>query len=170
VQVHELTNRYRAVTALDKVSLALTLGRVYLLVGLNGAGKTTLLGMLAGLARPTRGSVSIYGRPFSSLERPAQVVGACLDPIQLPSLRSGRQHLACLAAAAQLPRQRVEEVLDMAGLPAEVASRWADTAPESGAGRHARVVTGFGRYRSKFLVVRCCQRARCSRTPAFRAG
>ena len=127
VQVSGLTKRYRAVTALDEVSLELTAGRVYLLVGPNGAGKTTLLRVLAGLARPTRGSVSIHGRPFSSLQRPAHVLGACLDPIRLPALRSGRQHLACLATAAGLPRQRVDEVLDMAGLPAKVASRRAGT-------------------------------------------
>jgi ABC-2 type transport system ATP-binding protein len=127
VQARGLTKRYRAVTALDQVSLELTPGRVYLLVGPNGGGKTTLLRVLTGLARPTSGSVSIHGRPFSCLERPARVVGACLDPIRLPSLRSGRQHLACLAAAAGLPRQRVDEALDLVGLPAQVASRRAGT-------------------------------------------
>ena len=127
VQVRRLTKRYPTVTALDDVSLDLTAGRVHLLVGPNGAGKTTLLRVLVGMARPTAGSVSIHGRPFSSLERPALVVGASLDPIRLPSLRSGRQHLACLATAARLPRQRVDEVLDMVELAAPVASRRAGT-------------------------------------------
>jgi ABC-type multidrug transport system ATPase subunit len=64
VQVSGLGKRYRAATALDDVSLELAAGRVYLLVGPDGAGKTTLLRVLAGLARPTGGSVEILGRPF----------------------------------------------------------------------------------------------------------
>jgi len=127
VQLRGITKRYPSVTALDDVSLELSAGLVHLLVGPNGAGKTTLLRVLVGMARPTAGSASILGRPFSSLERPAHVAGACLDPIRLPGLRSGRQHLACLATAARLPRQRVDEVLDMVGLPPQVAARRAGT-------------------------------------------
>jgi len=78
--VSGLTKRYRTVTALDDVSLELAAGRVHLLVGPNGAGKTTLLRVLAGLARPTEGSVRILGRPFYSLQRPAQVVGGVPRP------------------------------------------------------------------------------------------
>jgi ABC-2 type transport system ATP-binding protein len=127
VHVSGLTKRYPPFTALDGVSLELKAGLVYLLAGPNGAGKTTLLRALVGMARPTMGSVTIHGRPFSSLKHPAHVVGACLDPIRLPSLRSGRQHLTCLATAARVPRGRVDEVLEMVGLPGGIANRRAGT-------------------------------------------
>ncbi|HWY70701.1 MAG TPA: ABC transporter ATP-binding protein [Terriglobales bacterium] len=47
--------------ALHDLSVTLLAGRVYGLLGENGAGKTTLLRIIAGLSRPTRGSVRILG-------------------------------------------------------------------------------------------------------------
>lgn len=49
--------------ALKDVSLAADPGACLALLGRNGAGKTTLLRILAGLSRPSRGSVSISGLP-----------------------------------------------------------------------------------------------------------
>ena len=48
-------------TALDGVDLTLEQGRIYGLVGNNGAGKTTLMRLIAGLALPTAGTVSLFG-------------------------------------------------------------------------------------------------------------
>lgn len=47
--------------ALHDLSVTLPPGRIYALLGENGAGKTTLLRIIAGLARPSRGSVRILG-------------------------------------------------------------------------------------------------------------
>lgn len=54
-----LTKRYGSTAALTGIDLDVKEGSVYGLVGPNGAGKTTLLGLLAGLIRPTAGSVHI---------------------------------------------------------------------------------------------------------------
>ena len=50
-----------AFNALDGVDLTLESGRIYGLVGNNGAGKTTLMRLIAGLALPTAGSLSLFG-------------------------------------------------------------------------------------------------------------
>jgi heme exporter protein A len=47
--------------ALREVAFTVASGSVVALLGRNGAGKTTLLRILAGLAKPSKGSVKIYG-------------------------------------------------------------------------------------------------------------
>jgi ABC-2 type transport system ATP-binding protein len=59
VETQGLTKRYGSTTALEAVALHVGADSVYGLVGPNGAGKTTLLGILAGLRRPSAGSVSL---------------------------------------------------------------------------------------------------------------
>ncbi len=61
VSVTDLTRRFGAKAALDSVSLELTRGVVYGLVGVNGAGKTTLIRHLLGLLKAESGSVRVFG-------------------------------------------------------------------------------------------------------------
>jgi ABC-2 type transport system ATP-binding protein len=61
IETHELSKRYRRVSALTDCTVTVPEGRVCGLVGPNGAGKTTLLRILAGLARQTAGTVSVLG-------------------------------------------------------------------------------------------------------------
>ena len=55
------TRSYGPVIALDGVSLDVPAGQLLGLLGPNGAGKTTLLQLLAGLRRPTSGTVELFG-------------------------------------------------------------------------------------------------------------
>ena len=65
--------RHGAVRALDDVGLGFDAGTVTALMGRNGAGKSTLLGLLAGLARPDRGTVRTAGTDPARL-RPRDVL------------------------------------------------------------------------------------------------
>ncbi|RYF70217.1 MAG: ATP-binding cassette domain-containing protein, partial [Comamonadaceae bacterium] len=47
--------------AVDDVTLQIEEGEFFGLLGPNGAGKTTLISMLAGLSRPTSGTISVRG-------------------------------------------------------------------------------------------------------------
>ena len=49
-------------TAIRNVSLQASLGELLLLLGPSGSGKTTLLTLIAGLIKPTGGTVSLFGR------------------------------------------------------------------------------------------------------------
>ncbi len=54
-----LSKRYGTAIALDRVDLQITRGSTYGLIGPNGAGKTTIISVLAGLRRPTAGTVTL---------------------------------------------------------------------------------------------------------------
>ena len=63
LEIENLTRRYMTRTAVDNVSLTLEAGRTYALLGPNGSGKTTLMKMIAGLTRPTSGTIRFEGEP-----------------------------------------------------------------------------------------------------------
>ncbi len=116
VEAVELTKRYGDVIAVDHLTFRVREGAVTGFLGPNGAGKTTTLRMVLGLARPTSGYATVYGRPYRELEDPPRTVGANLEISGAHPGRSGRNHLRSLAAMAGLPRSRVEEVLRLVDL------------------------------------------------------
>jgi heme exporter protein A len=66
VQATSLERRFGALRALRGVSLSVFPGECHLVVGPNGAGKSTLLRLLAGLARPSAGSIHLEGRALTA--------------------------------------------------------------------------------------------------------
>jgi ABC-2 type transport system ATP-binding protein len=116
VRAESLTKRFGGVVAVDDLSFELEQGTITGFLGPNGAGKTTTLRMLLGLARPTSGRASLFGRPYAELAEPSRRVGAILEATDFHPGRSGRDHLRMLAEAVDLPRSRVEEVLRLVEL------------------------------------------------------
>ena len=72
VAAHNLSRRYgsgeAAVTALDSVNIGFGAGRFAAVMGASGSGKSTLLHLLAGLDRPTSGTVVLDGSDLGSLD------------------------------------------------------------------------------------------------------
>lgn len=110
VETSGLVKRYGPTVALDGVDLRVAAGSVYGLVGPNGAGKSTLLGVLAGLRRPTAGTVRV------GVDR--RRVAVMPDTPRFDPWLTAREvvDLAGRLAAAELPGDRVDEALGQVGL------------------------------------------------------
>ncbi|MBP5855715.1 ABC transporter ATP-binding protein [Marivibrio halodurans] len=77
LNIEQVTKRFGAVVAVDRVNIAIRTGEFFSLLGPSGCGKTTLLRMLAGFETPDEGEVYIDGVPMSGVSphvRPTNMV------------------------------------------------------------------------------------------------
>ncbi len=123
LEVCGLTKTFGPVTAVREVSFRAPAGQVTGLLGPNGSGKTTTLRVTLGLVRPTAGTVLIGGLAYRNLPRPRRSVGAMLEATGFHPGRRARDHLRVLAAAADVPDRRVDEVLGQVGLSEDAGRR-----------------------------------------------
>ena len=123
VEVRDLTKRFGTFTAVDALTFTVEPGRITGFLGPNGAGKTTTLRMLLGLVHPSSGTATIDGRDYRELDHPQSMVGSALEATNFHPGRSGRDHLRVLAAAGGLPESRVDELLELTGIPAAARKR-----------------------------------------------
>lgn len=81
MSVSRLSVAYGAIGALDDVSVDVDRGEIVSIIGANGAGKSTLLRTVAGLLRPTAGTITFKGKEITR-ERPDRIVrqGICMVP------------------------------------------------------------------------------------------
>ena len=81
IKITGLTKRFGNLTAVDRVTLEVPEGSVFGFLGANGAGKTTTLRMIAGLARPTSGSIEVAGVPSTAgTDYRRQIGYLCQEP------------------------------------------------------------------------------------------
>ena len=67
LQVRNVTRRFGGLTAVNKVSLALTTGEIRALIGPNGAGKTSLFNLITGVLPCSSGQIEFKGRRIEHL-------------------------------------------------------------------------------------------------------
>lgn len=117
LDIRSLHKHYGAVRALDGIDLKVHEGTIYGFIGPNGAGKTTAIRILAGLIRPTAGSVHLGGLDLrADRVRAAQGLRTLVEvPAFYPGL-SGRENLAVFARLARAERGEVDRLLEAVGL------------------------------------------------------
>jgi putative ABC transport system ATP-binding protein len=131
IQIRELRKAYPLeageVVAVDRVNLEVVPGEFVAIVGRSGSGKTTLLNLLAGIDRPTSGSVRVAGADVGRLSESGlavwrgREVGLVFQFFQLlPTLTVAENVVLPMDFAKTIPAQhrraRADELLDRVGI------------------------------------------------------
>ena len=122
----EVTRQYKGASspAVDAVSFEVSEGAVCMLLGTSGSGKTTLLRMVNRLIEPTAGAIFIDGKNILE-ENPIELrrrIGYVIQQVGLFPHMNVAENIRVTADIAggwsrQKMNQRVDELLDLVGLP-----------------------------------------------------
>jgi ABC-2 type transport system ATP-binding protein len=123
IEVTGVRKRFGPTRALDGLTFSVLPGQVTGFVGPNGAGKSTTMRVILGLDAADGGTALLSGQPYRTLRHPLSHVGALLDAAALQPSRSARNHLLWLAHSQGLGSQRVDEVVEAAGLQSAIRRR-----------------------------------------------
>jgi putative ABC transport system ATP-binding protein len=85
---------------LTEVNIAVAPGESLAVTGPSGSGKSSLLALLAGLAEPTAGEISLDGKPLAGVAGPAQGVAIVLQGYGLVPLLTAAENLEVALRAA----------------------------------------------------------------------
>jgi ABC-type multidrug transport system ATPase subunit len=117
--VVNLVKQFGRFAALRGVNAEFDTGKFHVILGDNGAGKTTLLRALAGLAHPTRGTISILGK---NPHEACREIGYMAHPSLLYDEMSGMENLRYFARLYDIAGDsRCQEVIRSVGLDPELA-------------------------------------------------
>ena len=117
LETDHLTKVYGQKQAARDVNLHMKEGQIYGLIGRNGAGKTTIMRMVSGLARPTAGSYSLFGKTGIAMRKMLKNVGVLIEQPGLYPKLSAYENLKikCIGMGIR-PDGYVENLLETVGL------------------------------------------------------
>ncbi len=116
ITVRNLMKSHGRTLVLDELTFDVVPGKVTGFLGPNGSGKSSTIRIMLGLDKPDSGVAWINGSPMRNRSRPLHEVGFFLDADYVHPSRNPRTHLRALAASNGIPKQRVDEVIEMVGL------------------------------------------------------
>ena len=114
LRTDNLTKRFGAKCALNKVNMQIEKGEIYVFIGKNGAGKTTLMRLILGAAMPSDGEIELFGG--EDLSRAPQRIGALLEYPCIYKNCTAYENLKRFSLLTGNSRDDLTEILDMVGL------------------------------------------------------
>jgi len=128
IEISDLTKKYGAFTAVDRLTLSVGRGEIFGLLGPNGAGKSTTILMMLGLTEPTTGIIRICGiNPVTNPVDVKRKVGYLPEDVGFYDDYTGFENLMYTARLNSIPegeaRERVMHLLERVGLSGEKSKK-----------------------------------------------
>lgn len=114
IETKDLVKRYGAKAAVNSVSLHVSKGEIYGLIGKNGAGKTTLMKLLLDLARPNSGQIRLFGS--DELQKQRKRIGSLIEDPALYKGETAIENLRRFAILIPTPEEELHRLLELVGL------------------------------------------------------
>jgi ABC-type multidrug transport system ATPase subunit len=113
ITVEEVTKRYGNIVAVNNVSLSISRGEVYSLVGANGAGKSTLIRMIVGVTDPDGGRVVVCGEDLAQRgPTTKRHLGYLPEELVLYERLTGKEYLHLVAGLREAGESRIPAEVD----------------------------------------------------------
>ncbi|MGE5606932.1 MAG: ABC transporter ATP-binding protein [Bacteroidota bacterium] len=113
METNHLSKKYGRRTVVNDLSFAIKPGQTLGILGPNGAGKTTTIRMLMGLAKPSSGSVSIFGLNLAThLKKIHSRIGVVFEKPNLFENLSGYENLAIFCRLYNQPLSLIKPLLE----------------------------------------------------------
>jgi ABC-type branched-subunit amino acid transport system ATPase component len=123
LEVRGLSVRFRAVVAVDDVSLVAPMGRITGLIGPNGAGKTTTFNFCSGLVQPVAGRLLLHGRDVTATGPAARArhgLGRTFQLVDLFASLTVRENVELGREGAMAGAHLLTHVVAAPGQPAQI--------------------------------------------------
>ncbi len=108
VRLEKVTKRFGRVVAVNKVSLDIEDGKLFVLLGPSGSGKSTLLYLIAGIYKPTSGRIYFDGRDVTELPPSLRNVGLVFQNYALYPHMKVFDNIAFPLKLRRLPASKIE--------------------------------------------------------------
>lgn len=119
LNTNELTKKVKDKCIVDHVCLTLNRGDIYGLIGAAGAGKTTFMRLICGLAKPTEGTVSLFGETTGRRRRKMRErMGAMVGEPAIYRELTALENLTVQSRYFRHPvsKEEMRELLELVGL------------------------------------------------------
>jgi len=150
--IFELTNVQKiypmgteVVVALDDISLTFERGKIYCLLGTSGSGKSTLLNMLAGLEKPTKGSIKFLGKPLEQLSESKlalyrqRYIGFVFQSYNLLPTLTALENVTLPLIFRKVPKRKRNQAAKVMLKAVGLGNRWRHKPSELSGGQQQRV-------------------------------